>query len=166
MITCPKCGFKNNQSQATACPKCGLIYAKFQKVRTHKSIEQALSDSFSKAMPSELEEESRFADFESQKDQDSYSAIVFLSGFFNIFAGLLGIIWIAGIVVFWSFLSSTQYLQGFQKIIVTLFFAMFSFLPIAMYASISGALKLGKDIADNTRATRNYLAHLTKIKNR
>jgi hypothetical protein len=166
MINCPKCGFKNDQQQATNCPKCGLIYAKFQKTQAHKSIEQTLSDSFSNAMPSEYKEESRFADFESQKDQDSYSAIVFLSGFFNIFAGLLGIIWVAGIIVFWSFLSSTQYFQGSPKVIVTLFFAMFSFLPIAMYASISGALKLGKDIADNTRATRNYLAHLTKTKNK
>jgi|GEM_PF-2941258 len=48
MTTCPKCNFVNENPQATDCPKCGLIYAKFQKAKEdedrHMSAERALSD--------------------------------------------------------------------------------------------------------------------------
>ena len=166
MITCPKCGFKNDQPQATDCPKCGLIYAKFQRAQTHKSVEQALNDSFKDAMPSGHEEEPRFTDLEPQKDDDSYSGIVYLSWFFIGFSCVLGLIWVAEIKFFWSFIDSYQIFKGSDKLLVILLFAMFSSLPVAIYLSVGGALKLGKDIADNTRATRNYLAYLVKTKNR
>ena len=164
MITCPKCGFKNEKLQATDCPKCGLIYAKFQKAKEeqirHMSAEHALRDSLSKAVTEGQDEEPKFLDFESGKDQSSYPAITYLSWFFIGFSGVLGLVWVVEIKFFWSLLDSFFQLKGPDKLFITIFFAIFSSLPIAIYLSVGGALKLGKDIADNTRASRSYLAHI------
>ena len=166
MITCPKCGFKNDQSQATDCPKCGLIYAKFQRAKTHKSVEKSLNESFRDAMPSGHEEEPRFTDFEPQKDDDSYSGIVYLSWFFIGLSCVLGLISIIDIKYLWAFIDSYQIFKGSEKLFVFLLLAILASLPVAVCLAVSGALTLGKDIADNTRATRNYLAHIAKTKNR
>ena len=165
MVVCPKCGFKNDQSQATACPKCGLVYAKFRRAKAHKSVEQALNDSFRDAMPSGQTEESRFTDFEPQKDDDSYSGIVYLSWFFIGLSCVLGLISIFDIKYIWALIDSYPIFKGSEKLLVFLLLAILASLPVAICLAVGGALTLGKDIADNTRATRNYLAYLVKTKN-
>ena len=166
MITCPKCGSKNDQSQATDCPRCGLIYAKFQRAQTHKNVEQELNNSLSNAMPSRQTEEQSSTDFEPQKDDNSYSGIVYLSWFFIGLSCVLGLISIIDIKYLWAFIDSYQIFKGSEKLFVFLLLAILASLPVAVCLAVSGALTLGKDIADNTRATRNYLTHIAKTKNR
>ena len=167
MTTCPKCGFKNNQPQATSCPKCGIYYAKFETAKEHLNAERSLNAGLKKTL-SQADDiyAEEFTDLESDKDDNSYGGIFYLSWFFIVFSCFLGFIWILEIKYFWSFIDSYQIFKGSDKLLVVLFFAIFSSLPVAIYLAVGGALKLGKDIADNTRATRNYLAHIAKTKNR
>lgn len=170
MPTCPKCGFKNERPQATDCPKCGLIYAKFQKAQKdearHISAEQALNDSLRRAIGSDSEEATTFIDFETDKDFRSYPSIEKLSVFFLCFAGVLGLVTIIEIKYVWGVLNqlnaSFKMFSNSDFWIILLSVGLLGTLQVAIYLAIGGLLRLGKDIADNTRATRNYLSHIAR----
>lgn len=173
MIFCPKCGLKNEKPQATDCPKCGLIYAKFQKAQQeevhHINAERALNDSLRRAVASSDEEPPNYIDFELDRDSRSYPLIENLSLFFLCFASILGLFTVFEIKYVWSLLVELNTsLKIFSKSdiwIIVLSVGFLGTLQIAIYLAIGGLLRLGKDIADNTRATRNYLSHIAlKVK--
>jgi len=164
MTVCPKCGHQHLQP-TTACSKCGLIYEKFRQAEKHRRQEQELNDRLADTLLKvEDTYDQGFYDFEKQKDQQSYVGITYLSWFFFIFAGLTGIVWVVQIKYLSNFFDVFLQIKGSEKFVLTLIVAIFSLLPVATYLAIGSALKIGKDIADNTRATRNYLEQLVKKK--
>lgn len=162
MTVCPKCGHQHQQP-TTACSKCGLIYEKFRQAEKHRQQEQDLNNRLADTL-TQVEDtyNQGFYDFESQRDRQSYPSITYLSWFFFLFAGLTAIAWIVQILFVSSFIGAFLQVKGPEKLVLVLVVAIFSSLPVAAYLAIGGALKLGKDIADNTRATRNYLEQLVK----
>lgn len=164
MTVCPKCGYQHLQP-TTACSKCGLIYEKFQQAEKHRRQEQDLNNRLADTLTKvETNDDQGFYDFESQRDRQSYVGITYLSWFFFIFAGLTAIAWIIQIKYLSYFIEGFLQIKGSEKLVLTLIIAIFSSLPVATYLAIGGALTLVKDIADNTRATRNYLEKLLKKK--
>lgn len=162
MIVCPKCGHQHQQP-TTACSKCGLIYEKFRQAEKNRRQEEDLNNRLTDTLLKvENTHDQGFYDFESQKDQQSYVGITYLSWFFFIFAGLTGIAWVVQIKFLSNFFDVFLQIKGSEKFALTLIVAIFSSLPVATYLAIGSALKIGKDIADNTRATRNYLEQLVK----
>lgn len=170
MIACPKCGFKNDLPQAADCPKCGLIYAKFQKTtedeRSHLQAERELTNSFRKVMASESEEPSHFTDFETVKDSDSYRMLDNLSLFFIGFAGVLAIFTIVEAKYIWGLLTylnaSFKMFTSADKWLISISVIFVGVMQASLFLAIGGLLRIGKDIADNTRATRNYLLHIAR----
>ena len=170
MTTCPKCGFINKQSQATDCPKCGLIYAKFKKVQEeesqHISAERSLNNSLNKAISSSFDEPSSYTDFEADRDSRTYPMVDNLSLFFIVFAGILAIFTIFEIKYVWNLLfelnASFKIFSKTDVWIIVLSIGFLGIMQTAIYLAVGGLLHLGKDIADNTRATRNYLSHIAK----
>lgn len=164
MTVCPKCGHEHQQP-AKACSKCGLIFEKFRQAEERRKSEQDLNDRLADTLTQvENTYNQGFYDFESQRDRQSYPSITYLSWFFFLFAGLTAIAWIVQILFFSFFIGAFLQVKGPEKLVLILVVAIFSSLPVAAYLAIGGALKLGKDIADNTRATRNYLEQLVKRK--
>ena len=164
MTVCPKCEHQHHQP-VKACSKCGLIFEKFRQAEERRKAEQVLNDQLADTLTQvENTYDQGFYDFESQRDRQSYVGITYLSWFFFIFAGLTGIALIVQIKFLSSFFDVFPQIKGPEKFALTLVVAIFSSLPVATYLAIGSALKIGKDIADNTRATRNYLEHLVKKK--
>lgn len=170
MIFCPKCGFKNELPQATDCPKCGLIYSKFQHAqaeeKNHISAERALNEELRKAFPQEISSHSSFTDFETSKDHNSYPILNNLSVFFMFFAGILAIFTIVEAKYIWSLLSylnsSFEIFKTADKVYITIAAIFIGTMQVSMFLAIGCLLRIGKDIADNTRATRNYLLYLAR----
>lgn len=164
MTVCPKCGHEHQQP-AKACSKCGLIFEKFRQAEKFRRQEQDLNNRLADTLTKvESNYDQGFYDFESQRDRQSYVGITYLSWFYFIFAGLTAIAWVIQIKYLSYFIDAFLQIKGPEKLVLTLIIAIFSSLPVATYLAIGGALKLGKDIADNTRATRNYLEQLVKKK--
>ncbi len=162
MTVCPKCGHQHQQP-TTACSKCGLIYEKFRQAEKHRRQEQDLNNRLADTLTQvENTYDQGLYDFEGQRDRQSYPSITYLSWFFFIIAGLTAIAWIVQIMFVSSFIGLFLQVKGSEKFVLILVVAIFSSLPVATYLAIGGALTLGKDIADNTRATRNYLEQLAK----
>ena len=166
MTSCPKCGFQNRQPQAASCPKCGVYYSKFRKASEQQKAESKINEELSAAMSfSDSYPDNLSLDVERHKDKDSYTGIVFLSWFFIAISGLLLVFWIFDMKFIWSLMTYySDFIRKEDKFFFMIFFGSMASLPIAVYFAIGGALKLGKDIADNTRATRNYLERIAKKK--
>lgn len=170
MIFCPKCGFKNEQPQATDCPKCGLVYAKFHKAKNegknHIAAEQELTNSFRRAMSSEVEEATDFIDLETRKDADSYQMLNYLSLFFICFAAILAIFTLVEAKYIWGLLNylsaSYKMFTTSDKWLIAISVFFIGTMQVALFLAVGGLLRIGKDIADNTRATRNYLLHIAR----
>lgn len=178
MKTCPKCGFQNSRPQAEDCPKCGLIYSKFYKAQQSESkqmsAEKALNDSLTKVISNDQQRITSCADFEPIKDNDSYQMIGHLAFFLIAFSGVLAIWTIIEAKYFWGLLTqANETIRAFTNtdiftksdiwiMIVSVIFI--GTLQVALCLAIGGFLHLGKDIADNTRATRNYLSQIFKGK--
>ncbi len=172
MIFCPKCGFENTQFEATECPKCGLVYSKFftaqRNEHQHISAERALHNSLSKAMSTDVEGSSSFTDFETEKDSNSYPLIDNLVLLLIGLAGILLIFTVFEIKFVWGLLAelntSFKLFSPSVKLLIILSIGFLGILQVAVYLAIGGILKLNKDIADNTRATRSYLVYLAHRK--
>ena len=172
MTICPKCGFENPQPEATECPKCGLVYAKFlnaqRNERQHVSAEQALHNSLKQAMAADEEDSSSFTDFETQKDASSYPLIDNLVLLLVGLACALLIFTVLEIKFVWRLLTemnaSFKLFSQSDRLLIMFSIGFLGILQVALCLAIGGILKLNKDIADNTRVTRNYLADLVQRK--
>ena len=166
MKICPKCKQQDNSAQPVSCPKCGVIYAKFETAQRAKSAEERLNQQLENTLRHEEEISSlySFSDRELDLDRESYSTVQSLAGFFNIFAIFTAIAWTLGSVQLWSLLGEVPYFTNSGRYTLTVIYFLSAAMPIALCLSLSWALKLGKDIADNTRATRHYLSQLSQKK--
>lgn len=166
MKTCPKCKHQDNSPEPVSCPKCGVIYAKIEEAQRTKSVQERLSQQLENTLRAEEEISSQhtFSDKEWELDQESYPTVQSLSSFFNIFAILTAIAWALGTVQLWSVLGEIPYFTTSGRYTLTIVYLFSAAMPIALCLALSWALKLGKDIADNTRATRHYMSQLSQKK--
>jgi ribosomal protein L37E/uncharacterized membrane protein len=164
MIICPKCGHKNETPHASDCPKCGVIYEKFRQMQQQRKAEQKLNNEFESVMMTNTDTSGFvYDDFESVKDKDSYASISNLSFYFICIGIILIAFWIYDLKFIWSVLSAyANFMKTSDKIFIVLAMAVFTSIPIALYFAVGAGLKLGKDIANNTRATRNYIRDIAQ----
>ena len=162
MKICPKCKYQDDSKEPVSCPRCGVIYAKIEVAQQTRAAQQRLNMQFENTMRAEEETYSQqaFSDREWELDQDSYPVAQNLTAFFNIFAIITAVSYIIGGMIIWNLLGNTPYITNSGRYSLTVLYVMSAAFPIAIYLALATVLKLGKDIADNSRATRNYLAQL------
>ena len=165
MTTCPTCGFDNPDDKATTCPECGLPYAELADLsEKEESCGESLAEDFYPRFAERLMERENTpetpADREWDRDQTTYPGILYLSWFFYGFALVLGFGWIVGISFFRRYLAGLEGVDPSDRLYLILLFAIVSSMPMALYLAIGAVLRLGKDIADNTRAARSHLARI------
>jgi hypothetical protein len=169
METCPKCGF-SNAMPATDCLKCGVNFAKVGQARAteraalqneaainHK-IERVLTRNFP------LDEDLYHRENEALHDRESYPFIEFLSTFFLFAASLVGVACIVGTIYFWGFLTQLSFFSAQNKFVLLAAIILSDAISVGILLAISGALTLGRDIANNTRASRECLFELVRTK--
>lgn len=169
MRVCPKCGFKNEQD-TPECPKCGVIYAKVAQARDNEQAarqqEATINQKIEKEMGSSYVPDENFYlwEHEARQDSDAYPFISGLSTFFAFAAAIFGIGSIAGAIYFWDVLTQLSFFSARDKIFLVGVIAFSDAVSVGTLLAISAALTLGRDIANNTRASREYLLKLAMVK--
>jgi hypothetical protein len=168
MKTCPKCGFENELTNQD-CLKCGVIFAKVDQARANErdalSRESAINRKIERVLGNAyLDEGLYFQEKETIRDRESYPFIEFLINFFLFAAALVGISCIVGAIHFWDFLIQFSFFSSQSR-----FFLIAAIIPsdaisVGTLLAISAALALGRDIANNTRASRECLFKLLQAK--
>ncbi|ALC16330.1 hypothetical protein DSOUD_1551 [Desulfuromonas soudanensis] len=168
-MRCPKCGFDFQETGAVACPKCGVVFAKVQRVaaaeaafKQRTAAEISICEGIQKEM--ERDEKIRFRlsfgpDPEYARDEAAYPVTLYLSGAFAFLAAFTTITEIMGLVHFYQW----------GKLIFDpreMFFFMFSLAvasagSVSMLLAISEGLRMARDVANNSRATREYSRMIT-----
>lgn len=163
MKICPKCKYQDNSKEPTSCPRCGVIYAKIEGAQKTRAAQELLNQQFENTLRREeaaYSEQESLSDTEWQRDQESYTVAQHLTAFFNIFAIGTAISYVIGGIILWRMLGETPFITSSGRYTFTVLYVMSAPFPIAIYLALASALKLGKDIADNTRATRHYMSYL------
>ncbi|MCL1477038.1 MAG: hypothetical protein MH219_05480 [Marinobacter sp.] len=166
-MECLKCGFDDG-SESDTCTKCGVIHAKVRQVseqqiehRRKAAAERAISDLSEKRLKADETISASlnpFHDTQYLLDKDSYPVTEFLSGFFLFMAACTAIVEFFGLVYFYQwgklFFSSRELVLYMASIVVT------SAGSVVVLLAISEGLKMGRNVANNTRATREYLRQI------
>lgn len=168
MKICPKCGF-GNELDTPECPKCGVIYAKAEQAKSDKQAahnqEKTINKKIEKEMSDYVPDESYFLwEQEARLDRNAYPFIGALSTFFVFAAAIFGIGCIAGAIYFWDILTQLGYFSDRDKIFLVGVIALTDAVSVGTLLAIAGLLTLGRDIANNTRASREYLFNLVTAK--
>ncbi|MEJ2199595.1 MAG: hypothetical protein P8X63_01060 [Desulfuromonadaceae bacterium] len=168
MRICPKCGFRNTQD-TPECPKCGVIYAKVEQVRQNEHVarqqEATINQKVEKEMSNQASDESYLLwEQEVRHDRNAYPLIGVLSTFFVFAAAIFGIGCIAGAVYFWDSLTQFGFVSNRDRIFLVGAIALTDAVSVGSLLAIASALTLGRDIANNTRASREYLFQLVTTK--
>ncbi|OHB32049.1 MAG: hypothetical protein A2X84_12345 [Desulfuromonadaceae bacterium GWC2_58_13] len=170
MKICGKCGFENDANETVDCPKCGAIYAKVEKAKLNASTvrqqEETISQKIEKEMGSSYvpDENLYLWEQEARQDRDAYPFIAGLSTFFVFAALLTGVSCIIGAYHFWDILTQLQFFSDRGKIFLFVAIALTDAVSVGTLLAISATLTLGRDIANNTRASREYLLKLATAK--
>lgn len=171
MTTCPKCGFKK-ESNTPDCMNCGVIFAKAEqalaKERTASLQETTLNREIEWAMAENLpvDEELNFIEGEILQDGKSYPFIEFLIKFFLFAAALIGLGFIVGAIYFWDFLRQIPFFSAQDRYILIFAIILSDMISVGTLLATSAALTLGRDIANNTRASRECLFRVITSKQR
>jgi hypothetical protein len=169
MKTCPKCGFEN-ESANPDCLKCGVNFAKVERARSNEQEpfknEAIVNRKIEKVMGQDTPEDEAFyfQENEAIRDRESYPFIEFLSTFFLFLAALVGIAYIVGAIHFWDFLTQLSFFETRDKIFLLISITLADAISVGTLLAISAALTLGRDIANNTRASRECLFKLLQAK--
>jgi len=174
MKTCLKCNFENPQGNSEACPKCGAVYAKMERLAREalKAKEQAerervwndrLEREFDKEESPSYEDSLETYAREARRDQEAYPVISMLSGFFIILAIMVGAVGLIAALNAYNLLQAYTQIGGVpgqSNVGLFVIMAVSVTTSVAIVLAIAGGLKLGRDIANNTRATREYMHEL------
>ena len=166
-MECLKCGFDDG-SESDSCAKCGVVHAKARQAsaqqaeqRRKAAAERAISDLSERRLKADEKISASlnpFHDTQYLLDKDSYPVTEFLSGFFLFMAACTAIIEIMGLVYFYQWgrilFSSQELIFYMISIVVT------SAGTVVVLLAISEGLKMGRNVANNTRATREYLRQI------
>jgi len=167
-MNCLKCGFALAEAGATSCPRCGVVFAKVQRAMAEEAAfnrrvaaERAVSASAEKRMAEDEAVRSRLSlapDPEYARDEEAYPVTDFLSGTFVFLAAVTAIADFMGLIQFyyWGKLvfSARQLLLFMISLVVA------SVISVVMLLAVAEGLKMGRDVANNTRAMREYLRRM------
>jgi hypothetical protein len=167
-VKCPKCNFEIQQAGATACPKCGVVFAKVQRALAEEaafnrriSAERSISVALEKQMAADEEVHSRLnlgPDPEYARDEAAYPVIHFLSGVFTFLALFTAITETIGLIYFYQW---GKLIFGPREMLLFMTsLAVASAGSVVLLLAIAEGLKMGRDVANNTRAMREYLRRL------
>lgn len=171
MRKCPKCGFANDQN-TLECPKCGAIYAKVQQAMASKQAirqhETLLNQKIRKEMSDDfpIDETIDLWNAESNRDNEAYPVAAALSTFFAFAAAAAGIFCFIGALQFWGLLTHMSFFTDRDKIFLLVAIVFANAISVGTLLAISAALSLGRDIANNSRASREYLLKLAASKHK
>lgn len=130
------------------------------------NAERDLNDRLRKAVGNNHQETSSFIDLEANKDSRTYQPISNLSIFILILSGVLVLFTIIETKYVWDLLThlnaSFKMFSSSDRLLIVLSVGFLGVMQVATFLAIGGLLRIGKDIADNTRATRNYLSHIAQ----
>jgi hypothetical protein len=167
-VKCPKCSFEIQQAGAAACPKCGVVFAKVQRALAEEAAfnrrvtaERSISVALEKQMEADEEVHSRLnlgPDPEYARDDAAYPAVPFLSGVFSFLALFTAISEISGLIYFyqWGMLIFSPR----EMLLFMTSLAVASAGSVVVLLAIAEGLKLGRDVANNSRAMREYLGRM------
>jgi hypothetical protein len=164
-VKCPKCNFEIREGGAAACPKCGVVFAKVQRALAEEAAfnrrvtaERTISVALEKQMEADEAVHSRLnlgPDPEYARDDAAYPAIHFLSGVFTFLAAFTALIEGLGLIYFYQWgkliFSPGEMLLFMTSLVVA------SAGSVVVLLAIAEGLKMGRDVANNSRAMREYL---------
>jgi hypothetical protein len=167
-VKCPKCSFEIRESGAAACPKCGVVFAKVQRALAEEAAfsrriaaERSISAVLEKQMEADEEVRSRLnldPDPEYARDEAAYPVIDFLSGVFYFLAVLTGIIETLGLIYFYQW---GKMIFGPGEMLLSMAsLAVVSAGSVVVLLAVAEGLKMGRDVANNSRAMREYLRRM------
>jgi uncharacterized Tic20 family protein len=167
MRICPKCGYEN-QKDSQSCAKCGVIFAKLDRLRGEHARAQRLGEMSEKALEQDNPPGSsalyEMATSEDYHRQESYKVAQMLSNFLYMIAALIVIATVMGALVTWRLLDGSgtgfpmdNYFPKQLLIFYTVLEILAGFTMAALVAAIAATLQLGRDIALNTLFTKEYL---------
>ncbi|MEZ4599589.1 MAG: hypothetical protein R2940_07355 [Syntrophotaleaceae bacterium] len=141
---------------------CGVIFAKVEQARADErnalSRESAINRKIEKVLRNDpVDERFFFQEKEVIRDRESYPFIEFLINFFLFAAALVGIGCIMGAIHFWNFLTQLPFFSTQYRIFLILAITFTNAISVGLLLAIPAALTLGRDIANNTRASRECL---------
>jgi hypothetical protein len=111
-----------------------------------------------------VDEDLYFRENETIRDRESYPFIEFLINFFLFAAALVGISCIVGAIHFWDFLTQLSFFSSQSRFFLIAAIILSDAISVGILLAISAALTLGRDIANNTRASRECLFKLLQVK--
>jgi hypothetical protein len=165
---CQKCGFQASGPGAEICPKCGVVHAKVQRAMAEQvaarkkfAAERNLSETIANSM--EEDENLRLTmnfelDPEISRDEEAYPVTHFLSGFFAFLAVFTALVEVMGL---WHFYSWGKALLSTQELLLSMIsLSLLAATSVVILLAISEWLKMGRDVANNTRAMRAYLRRI------
>jgi len=167
MRVCPKCGCEN-QNGSQSCAKCGVVFAKLDRLRGEHVRAQRLGDMSERVLEQDTSPSiSAFYEMGTSEDyhrQASYKVAQMLSSFLYMSAALIVIATIMGPLITWRSLggSGTVFpMENYFPDQLLFFYAVLEILAgftfAALVAATAASLQLGRDIALNTLFTKEYL---------
>jgi uncharacterized Zn finger protein (UPF0148 family) len=167
-VKCPKCGFEIQEVGAAACPKCGVVFAKVQRALAEEAAfnrriaaERSISVALEKQMEADEEVRSRLnldPDPEYAWDEEAYPAVPVLSGVFTFLALFTAISEISGLIYFYQW--GKLIFSAREMLLFMISLAVASAGSVVMLLAIAEGLKMGRDVANNSRAMREYLRRM------
>jgi uncharacterized Zn finger protein (UPF0148 family) len=168
VLTCQKCGFQTSRSGVEVCPRCGAVYAKMQRAIAEKkaaskrvAAERILSARIAKKM--EEDESLRNVlnldlDPEIARDEQAYPVARFLSGLFAFLAAFTALVEALALAHFYTW--ATLVFNATDLLLFMTALSVFSVTTVVILLAISEGLKIGRDVASNSRAMREYLRRI------
>lgn len=167
-MKCPKCSFEIGEAGAASCPKCGVVFAKVQKALADEAAykrriasERSISAALEKQMEEDEEVRSRLGldpDMEMMKDEEAYPVIRFLSGLFILLAVIAAV---AGILGLFDFYRWAKMSLGPRELVLSMLLLAAAVVgSVVVLLAVAEGLKMGRDVANNTRAMREYLRRM------
>lgn len=167
-MKCPKCGFVMQGTGEASCPKCGVVFAKVQRAMAEEvafnrrvAAERSISATMEKRMAEDEEVRLRLnldLDPEYARDEEAYPVIHFLSGAFALLAALVGIADILGLVYFYQW---GRLIFGSRDLLLFMIsLVVVSVISVVLLLAVAEGLKMGRDVANNSRAMREYLRRM------
>ncbi|WP_155890663.1 zinc ribbon domain-containing protein [Desulfuromonas sp. TF] len=167
-MKCPKCGFVIQEAGSAACPKCGVVFAKVRRASEEEAAfnrrtaaERSISAVMEKRMEADEEVRSRLnfdPDPEYARDEAAYPFIHTLSGAFVFLAAATAIIDIMGLIHFYHW--GKLIFEPRELLLFMISLVVASVGSVVVLLAIAEGLKMGREVANNTRAMREYLRRM------
>lgn len=172
MKKCLKCGFENDLNDSEACPKCGAVYSKIERLmreKKHLAEKTANERAFSDKVASQMEEEEAaqedlskvFGDETHWWERNQYSYVDYLTGTFLFFGFIVILVDIVGGYWLYKFSQYSDFISPQDKVFLFVFYGCYVILSAACVFTIPAILKMLKDTTNNTRITSEILKHLS-----